>query len=278
VLHRLETGDVRGVHQARVASRRLRELLPVLELDAEVVRKIGRRLRKVTRGLGPIRECDVLLGVAQAWTDAGPRERRGLTRVAADVQEDRRRALADDVPVDAARNLERAARKLKRAARALEVRDESNPRRRAWLWALEARVARRAAALEAAVQDAGNVYLPERLHGVRLAAKKLRYAVELLAEARGHGGRDVRTLTRAQDLLGHLHDLQVLVDRARAVQSRLRASERTARRDLDALISMVEARCRGVHARYLRLRGDMVELAERLGAASPARAARRRAG
>ena len=36
-------------------------------------------------------------------------------------------------------------------------------------------------------RDAGAVYLPERLHAVRIAMKKLRYAMELAAEAAGAG-------------------------------------------------------------------------------------------
>ncbi len=54
-------GDVRALHGARVASRRLRELLPVLQLDSHVTAEIGRRLRKVTQRLGPSRELDVLV-------------------------------------------------------------------------------------------------------------------------------------------------------------------------------------------------------------------------
>ena len=47
------------------------------------------------------------------------------------------------------------------------------------------RVARRAASLKAAIDEAGAVYLPERLHAVRIAVKKLRYAVELEHEIAG---------------------------------------------------------------------------------------------
>ena len=57
----LEKGDVRALHQARVASRRLRALLPVLQLEPDTARKISRRLRKVTTRLGAVRELDALL-------------------------------------------------------------------------------------------------------------------------------------------------------------------------------------------------------------------------
>src|SRR5258708_17575668 len=61
VLKGLEQGDVRALHRARVASRRLRELVPVLQLDGGASRKLARRLRKVTTRLGTVRELDVLL-------------------------------------------------------------------------------------------------------------------------------------------------------------------------------------------------------------------------
>jgi len=41
----VEKGDVRALHQARVASRRLRELLPMLHLEPDTTRKISPRLR-----------------------------------------------------------------------------------------------------------------------------------------------------------------------------------------------------------------------------------------
>src|SRR5882762_5816865 len=61
LLQAVQGGDVRALHQARVTSRRMRELLPMLQLDRSTARKLGRRLRKVTSRLGTVRELDVLL-------------------------------------------------------------------------------------------------------------------------------------------------------------------------------------------------------------------------
>jgi CHAD domain-containing protein len=58
------SGDVVSVHRARVASRRLREVLPVLA-DAAGTHHLGRAskdVRRITRALGPIRELDVAIG------------------------------------------------------------------------------------------------------------------------------------------------------------------------------------------------------------------------
>src|SRR5882724_3082846 len=60
-LGRIHEGDIEAVHSTRVASRRLRELLPLLELDASTTRKLVRRVRNVTRELGAVRQLDVLM-------------------------------------------------------------------------------------------------------------------------------------------------------------------------------------------------------------------------
>jgi CHAD domain-containing protein len=60
-LKHVEEGDVEALHKTRVTSRRLRELVPLLQLEGDVTRKLTRRLRKVTRRLGTVRELDVLM-------------------------------------------------------------------------------------------------------------------------------------------------------------------------------------------------------------------------
>src|SRR5690242_10552820 len=60
-LSSLADGDVRALHRVRVASRRLRELVPVLPLPHDTSKKLIRRIRKVTTRLGSVRELDVLL-------------------------------------------------------------------------------------------------------------------------------------------------------------------------------------------------------------------------
>jgi CHAD domain-containing protein len=58
-----QAGDTRSVHQARVATRRLREALPVLcaSVNQPALTRVQRQVRKMTRALGPVRELDVSL-------------------------------------------------------------------------------------------------------------------------------------------------------------------------------------------------------------------------
>jgi CHAD domain-containing protein len=266
MLRGVEDGDVKAVHRTRVASRRLREVLPVLQLDPDVTRKLSRRLRKITERLGSIREVDVLLGLLDELKKVGRYPKAALGRVAAQIGENRshaRERLLEKVPID---GLHRIAAKLEKVARTLESCSDSRvTARHSWRWAIDARVARRASRLAAAIADAGAVYLAERLHAVRISVKKLRYALELAADAdRVKSSPDLKQLRRVQDVLGRLHDLQVLVDRAREVQASLTPPDLNAWRELDVFVVALEQDCRRLHARYMQDRDALEALCFRL--------------
>lgn len=281
LLHGLDQGDIVTVHRTRVASRRLRELLPVLQLEPDVTRKLGRRLRKVTERLGTVRELDVLLMLIDELRESRPQETVGLRRVADAVgwerTEARDRLLERKLPLT---DLKQIGRKLERIVETLERDDRQpasrRPRKRGWLWALDARIAHRAAALDAAMREAGAVYLEERLHTVRIALKKLRYAMELRAEAAGSKRTpDLRILKRDQDLLGRLHDLQVLIARVRQMQAALTPPNLAVWRELDAVVVSLENGCRRLHACYMRERPKLAAICARASGRPPSPAMRR---
>ena len=138
---------------------------------------------------------------------------------------------------------------------------------RASRWALDARIARRAAHLRTAIELAGALYSPEPLHRVRTALKKFRYAVELsVAAGRVRLRHDVATLKAAQALLGRLHDYEVLVASGRDVQASLVPPDAAAWRQLKLLVHAIEDDCRQMHARYMRDRARLMAIADRLGA------------
>jgi CHAD domain-containing protein len=285
VLPAMEQGDVRALHRARVASRRLRELLPMLQLDHEASRKLNRRLKKVTTRLGSVRELDVLLLLIDELHVSGRARSAALARVGVAVARDRdeaRKRLTSRLPVD---DIRRLARKLERVVSELQVLEITSSKTavRRWRWAVDAQVAGRAARLATALEAAGAMYLPERLHAVRIAVKKLRYALELSMQLAGEkSGADLRALKRAQDILGRMHDLQVLIERVRHVQASLAPPNVTVWRELDALMASVEDDCRRLHARYMRLRDTLMALTSALAARpqapAPRVAATRRAG
>jgi CHAD domain-containing protein len=269
---RLYEGDVEALHRTRVASRRLRELLPVLRLDARTTRKLSRRLRTVTKRLGAVRDVDVLICLIEELHRDRRYPRNALQTVRLAVEEERKTAreqLDARLPPE---KMQKVTRRLKRLAKQLEADDTSShqadgPRlRKTTLWALEARTTRRAARAAAAITAAGTVYAPAPLHQVRIALKKLRFAVELKAEASVQPAtRDIAALKGAQDVLGRLHDRQVLIDRAREIQSSRLAPDPAAWRDLGSLVRLLERDCRKLHARYVRTASNLIAIAEHAG-------------
>jgi CHAD domain-containing protein len=262
-------GDVRAVHRTRVASRRLRELLPILQLKPDIVRKLGRRLRKVTKRLGVVRELDVLLMLIDELHVSRREHSQALGRMAVAVSQERdaaRERLSYRIPVD---NMRRTARKLDRIVDGLWESEQSTGRGSAaesWRWAVDARTAVRASRLGLAITQAGSVYLPERLHAVRIALKKLRYSVELATAAVGRKpGAELRMLKRAQDALGRLHDLQVLIEHVRQIQASLTPPSVAVWHALDGLMIALENECRQLHARYMRQRARLQSIASSLG-------------
>ena len=283
VLHGVEKGDVRALHQARVSSRRMRELVPMLQLDRKAARKLGRRLRKVTSRLGNVRELDVLILLIDELHVSGRRGSGGLGRVGVRVSKGRdeaRKKLFAHLPIT---EMARMARKLNKIVAGLRETERSSSKTaaRSWRWAIDARVAGRATRLSAAMAEAGALYLPERLHAVRIAVKKLRYAVELSAEAAGERlSPDLRVLKRGQELLGRMHDIQLLIDEVRQTQASLAPPSVNVWRDLGALVGALEDDCRHLHARYMRLRDALGAVAQRRSDqhAPTSRAQARRAG
>jgi CHAD domain-containing protein len=278
----VETGDVRAVHAARVASRRLRELLPVLQLKGDTAHKLGRRMRKVTSRLGAVRELDVLLILTEELHESGRYDPGALRLVRERIVEERARTrdrVGRRLPVP---ELKRISRKLGRLLEEVEKDDnaDGDAAERAWRWAAEARVARRAAALLDAIRSAGSLYLPDRLHAVRIGVKKLRYALELASNVPPARDPDLRLLKRVQDLLGRMHDLQMLIERVRQVQAAVGPPALATWRHLDVLTMSLENGCRRLHGRYVHERPALEAMCGRLAPrrAAVARSSQRQAG
>jgi CHAD domain-containing protein len=250
-LPRAMAGDDIGVHQARVASRRLREAVPVLTngLDRSQRGKARRKIRRLTRALGTVRELDVTLHLLEEMAEKPGVSRPALADVRAHVIEERerRRAIMHERLVEV--NTPKLAKRLESVRLALL---EPTPGHN-WRAALASRIAKRARRLDRAIADAGQIYAPEALHQVRIAAKKLRYAVEIAHESGAAPAvATVRALKRVQDALGRLHDLQVLQHHVAAVAAAPRPGNRdTPDVGLAVLARRIEDECRHLHGRYI---------------------------
>ena len=256
-----QAGDETSVHAARVASRRLREALPVLgaSADERTLDRAEKRVRRLTRALGPVRELDVTLLLLGELEGNGATAPRAIARVRETVAAERlarRREMLDEIT---------PSRLNKLCKRLVKVAAPDSPPVIPADELVEAaqQAAKRARTLRAAIEHAGGIYLADRLHRVRVAAKKLRYALEIQRELTH--SRTTARLTRLkvqQDLLGRMHDLEILIDRTRGVQENLPAGDRRGMAELDALVRVLEDECREGHASYMQARPAMLKLCD----------------
>jgi CHAD domain-containing protein len=262
-------GDVRSIHQARVATRRLREALPLVGAGGRH-RKVGRIARRLTRALGLVREIDVALINLDELEKSGAAPRSSIARLRQVIGQERQtlhaelRRLLERTDWDKLqRRAVAAARKTRSTPARGRVRD---PER---LAAARARAAGRAGSLRAAMESAAGIYLPDRLHEVRIAVKKLRYAMELARELSGSRAMaTIRALKQAQDLLGRMHDLEILIARTRAVQGSPVGTNLRLSGDLDHLVRQLETECRQLHAHYMASRNKLFVICDRVEAAA----------
>src|SRR6476659_9622357 len=234
-------GDGIGVHHARVASRRLREVVPVLaeDLKGNKPRKAERKIRRLTRALGAVRELDVTLTVLDELAARDTLPRNALEDVRAHVVAEREARRATMLKRMEKVNFDKLDRRLASVAEALDKSESEE-----WRKALGGRLAKRGKSLLAAIRDAGQLYNPERLHQVRIETKKLRYGLEIAAESGIRSAAPlVRRLKTVQDTLGRLHDLQVLQEHVAAVQTKPPTRQVPAG-GLEAVARLLEEECR----------------------------------
>jgi CHAD domain-containing protein len=259
-------GRAESVHKMRVASRRLREAIPLLPKTTKpdgtctpAGRRISRPLRRVTRVLGGVRELDVALAYLNEIGSA----RLALADAVGTVgqvirweREVRRQAMLRRLGRE---NLEKIERRILEQVVDSEVSaPELSPGP-----GLSRRIARRAAGVEAVVEAAGGLYAPNRLHSVRIATKKLRYALELAHElARVRALGPLRRLKRMQDLLGRMHDLEVLAGHTRLLDLQAGHRGRLHAR-VGLLLDAIDTEIRLLHATYLGRRFSLLEVAAR---------------
>jgi CHAD domain-containing protein len=249
----VHAGDHVSVHQARVASRRLREALPVLGVraNAQAVDRADKRVRRITRALGPVRELDVTLLLLAELEHKGAAPVGAIARVRQAVIEEREKRRRDMLAEIKPSKLDKLRKRLVRVAAPNAPRLAKGTT----LAEAAAQASNRAAELRAAIERAGGIYLADRLHRVRVAAKKLRYALEIQRElTRSRSTAQLNRLKTQQDLLGRMHDLEMLIDRARVAQTTLAPRDRRGMAELNRLIRVLEDECREGHAAYMRAR------------------------
>ncbi|HTN49812.1 MAG TPA: CHAD domain-containing protein [Burkholderiaceae bacterium] len=226
--------EIEQVHQARVAIRRMRSAIRLLDHHGDdLPQGPVRELRWIGRLLGQTRDWDVLVAeTLPALTAAAPRAvHRDLGRLLARATERRDASRAGTAAALASGRFARLALRLQR-------------------WSLSPAPARRplgkcaAKALDQAHRrlfGAAQFFAalaPERRHRARILAKRLRYALDVFSVDLPERATDeyVRALAELQDVLGVLNDLTVARGALRSI-----AGGRAASTLVRALIQRREA-------------------------------------
>ncbi|MEK6405610.1 MAG: CHAD domain-containing protein [Acidobacteriota bacterium] len=228
----LDTEAVEAVHKMRVTTRRLQASLDLLAREMKV-RKLKRRLRNWRRKLSTVRNYDVFLELIEKEATSRGRTRREQLELVKAILQDRRVQRAAkikkflqhininaialglglstpapsetpdptrgiDDPRDEAPALETAAEKM--------VIDE----RSVAGYAAE-RLDQRLAEFQALAAQSQPTNNPAELHQLRIAAKRVRYLLELVSEMGfGDASRALSWLRTLQDRIGDWHDLEAL--------------------------------------------------------------------
>ena len=249
-------GGTEGVHDARVATRRIREVLPLTrEWHKRDVDDLRADFKRIGRALGEVRDADVRIGLlsyleAHVPTAAG-------SMIVMRQQRERKRLRA----------MRRLIKRFERLDVERLIEHSVSARLRPWTIVLGAwrhqlahAVADRAREAHEAIDAMTGVYFPNRAHTTRIALKKLRYAAEIAAAtAIADMDDSIRELKKAQDILGELHDRQVLADKLPDVAT----PDDISKDHVKMVVQALEAECRELHQRYVSHRSRLLEVCDR---------------
>jgi CHAD domain-containing protein len=225
VVVRLDT-DPEGVHQARVATRRLRSHLRTFAplLVSDWASELRDELGWLADVLGSRRDADVMLERIRTRAEQLPEESdHGVTRVLAALEHERK--VASEVLEETMRS-ERYLELLDRlvaAARDPALVDEAAAPAKDVFPVLVRRPWR---SLTKAAKAVGDPPRDEELHAVRIRTKRARYAAEAVAPVLGKAARAFASdAAKLQDVLGDFNDSAVAERWLRDWSSRARARD-----------------------------------------------------
>lgn len=206
--------DIEAVHEMRVATRRLRALLPVMEFVAppEQARYFRKGLRRIARSLAGVRDCDVFLQQVQHYQAALPKdEQKALKPLPDAILRERESARAHMLIELDSRRYEQFKREF--AVFMTDTAEEWNTDMRvcdvagSMIWkryeelrAFESRI------------DMDNLVENDdvALHNARIAGKRLRYVLELFSENLADRVKPaLEPLLKLQECLGIIQDIAV---------------------------------------------------------------------
>ncbi len=256
--------DIENVHQSRVTSRRLRAALQVYTpcFERDIVKRWREEVKKITLSLGEARDTDVQIGYLDTLTKNSD-HRPGVTlllekhrskrlklqaKVESTIRDFENSGTTEEIRDSLIKEPEEQDISIKPDTPTLNFARENLQVRFSELLSLEKYIHN-----EAAVK---------RHHQLRIAAKRLRYALELSQESyRDRIKPMIATVKGFQDLLGEIHDADIWIEYIPKITSKL--SHKFPRRkrgsivnDLDCLHKQIIDRR---HSLYLKFSSSWAE-------------------
>jgi CHAD domain-containing protein len=205
--------DPEFVHDLRVGSRRMGEAARLLRdfTDKPTARAVASSLRGLRRAMGALRDSDVTREHLEKWKMPGSVKQ--VAREAALLHAQSRPAL--EIAASAQMGAASLAGSMVVLSRILEERGmpdcagETEEKLRA---ELESQIRKREKEMRRLFGRAAKKQTAASLHEARIGVKKLRYVLELAADAGTQRGakKKIRLLKQLQELLGAHHDVHVI--------------------------------------------------------------------
>jgi CHAD domain-containing protein len=212
----LDWSDPEGVHSMRVASRRLRsamrDFMPYLRQRG--LTSVLKQTKSIAAALGEVRDHDVAIIALEKIAKGAPEEvRAALKQLIDERQELRNESREKLVGVLVTSEVKQLKEEfLVRVGKATTVTKSSKPQL-TYSRMSAAVILDRLKELEKLSESLYKPFEIESLHDMRIAAKRLRYAMELFQQCWGRSLLTfAKTAARMQTALGEVHDCDVWID------------------------------------------------------------------
>ena len=256
--------DIEALHDMRVASRRLREALEIFQacFPPKIYDRLYERVRRVTRALGRARDADVAVDyfaklLADSQNVIEQVALQEVLRRLAKQQTRRRTEMQHELdkvqPADLLARFEKAFNNMERTPPSRQ-----RGSRTALLLArrLFAQRLREVFACQRLIKGEGDI---EGLHNLRIAVKKLRYAMETLDFAGGEQVKEnLKFFKKLQTGLGDLHDRDVFGETVQQRLDKLKKQSFTEHllNGSQTVLALIANQRQGFYAEYVELFGQ----------------------
>jgi CHAD domain-containing protein len=231
--------DPENVHQLRVSSRRTAAALDMFEdcLPSKVHSKAKKKLKKLRRAAGAARDWDVFLQSLKSRAIPAKARNGGLNLVIGYALSQRK--AAETQLAAAAQDFSKKFGKFaKNVVASVQRQTSQNKSQTLTDLARESLLPLVRALTKAAQRDLTNA---DNLHQVRIAGKRLRYAMEILAPAFASPFREqlYPAIQEMQDILGQANDSRFAMARIKELREQLKKNANPGKRNRAALAELI---------------------------------------